>query len=94
LKVPEGANPSAKEAIKAGINTHQRRERLRCDAKNKDTSMPRPRPVWHIAASIVKGMDHASPMGFIEKLRSTMPLTIRTRQVPPLAEAVAIDDLV
>ena len=72
IEVPEGAN-LRNEAIKAGINTHQGFNGFGA-ALNSYVNCHGLGQCGTCRVRITKGMEHASPMGFIEKIRFYNPL--------------------
>ena len=72
IDVPAGAN-LRKEAIKAGINTHQGVNGFGATA-NKFINCHGLGQCGTCRVRIVKGDENASPMGFIEKMRFYNPL--------------------
>lgn len=72
IEVPAGANLRT-EAIKAGINTHQGVNGFGASV-NKFLNCHGLGQCGTCRVRIVKGMDHASPMGMIEKFRFYNPL--------------------
>jgi ferredoxin len=72
IDVPEGAN-LRKEAIKAGINTHQGMNGFGATV-NKFLNCHGLGQCGTCRVKITKGMENASPMGFIEKMRFYNPL--------------------
>jgi ferredoxin len=72
IEVPEGAN-LRKEAIKAGINVHQGVNGFGASL-NKVLNCHGIGQCGTCRVRITKGMERASPMGFIEKLRFYNPL--------------------
>lgn len=72
IEVPEGANLRA-EAIKAGINTHQGINGFGAGI-NKMLNCHGLGQCGTCRVRIVKGMENASQMGLIEKLRFYNPL--------------------
>jgi ferredoxin len=72
IHVPEGAN-LRQEAIKAGINTHQGLNGFGASI-NKIMNCHGFGQCGTCRVRITKGMENASPMGFIEKVRFYNPL--------------------
>lgn len=72
IDVPYGAN-LRKEAMKAGINVHQGLNGLGASI-NKFMNCHGFGQCGTCRVRIVKGMENASPMGFIEKMRFYNPL--------------------
>jgi ferredoxin len=72
IEVPEGANLRA-EAVKAGINTHQGLNGFGASI-NKYVNCHGFGQCGTCRVKIVKGADHASPMGLVEKFRFYNPL--------------------
>ena len=72
IDVPEGAN-LRKEAIKAGINTHQGVNGFGATA-NKFLNCHGLGQCGTCRVKITKGMENASPMRFLEKMRFYNPL--------------------
>jgi ferredoxin len=72
IEVPLGAN-LRKEAIKAGINTHQGVNGFGAGI-NKYLNCHGFGQCGTCRVRIVKGMEHASPMGMIEKFRFYNPV--------------------
>jgi ferredoxin len=72
IEVPHGAN-LRKEAIKAGINTHQGLNGFGATI-NKILNCHGLGQCGTCRVRIVKGMDNASPMGLIEKFRFYNPV--------------------
>jgi ferredoxin len=73
IEVPEGAN-LRKEAIKAGINVHQGLNGFGASV-NSLVNCHGLGQCGTCRVRITKGMEHASPMGFIESIRfKYMPL--------------------
>jgi ferredoxin len=71
IEVPEGAN-LRKEAIKAGINVHQGVNGFGAGI-NKFVNCHGIGQCGTCRVRIVKGIEHASPMGIIEKFRFYNP---------------------
>jgi ferredoxin len=72
IEVPEGANLRS-EAIKAGINTHQGLNGIGASI-NKFVNCKGFGQCGTCRVRIVKGMEHASPMGMIERIRFYSPI--------------------
>ncbi len=72
IDVPDGAN-LRKEAMKAGINVHQGVNGFGASI-NKIMNCHGLGQCGTCRVSITKGMENASPMGFIEKMRFYNPL--------------------
>jgi len=72
IEVPEGAN-LRQEAIKAGINTHQGVNGFGATV-NKFLNCHGLGQCGTCRVRITKGMENASPIGFIEKMRFYNPL--------------------
>ena len=80
IEVPEGAN-LRKEAIKAGVNTHQGLNGFGAGL-NKIANCHGFGQCGTCRVRIVKGMENASKMGFVEKTRFRIPVPT---PVTPLA---------
>jgi len=74
IEVPEGAN-LRKEAIKAGVNTHQGLNGFGAGI-NKFANCHGLGQCGTCRVRIVKGMENASKMGLVEKVRFYNPLPI------------------
>jgi ferredoxin len=72
IEVPDGAN-LRKEAIKAGVNVHQGFNGFGAGI-NKYVNCHGLAQCGTCRVRIVKGMEHASKMGFVEKLRFRCPI--------------------
>ena len=72
IEVPEGAN-LRKEAIKAGVNTHQGLNGIGAGL-NKLLNCHGWGQCGTCRVKIVKGMENASPIGIIEKVRFYNPI--------------------
>jgi ferredoxin len=72
IEVPEGAN-LRKEAIKAGVNVHQGLNGFGAGV-NKFLNCHGLSQCGTCRVRIVKGMENASKMGFVEKLRFRCPI--------------------
>lgn len=90
IEVPHGSN-LRKEAIKAGINVHQGLNGFGASV-NKFLNCKGIAQCGTCRVKITKGIENASPMGFVEKMRFKCPLptpvtpgAILDPVVPPLA---------
>jgi ferredoxin len=72
IEVPVGANLRA-EALKAGVNPHQGINGIGASL-NKLVNCHGLGQCGTCRVNIVKGMEHASPMGLLEKLRFKCPI--------------------
>lgn len=72
IEVPEGAN-LRKEAIKAGVNVHQGINGLGASI-NRYVNCHGLGQCGTCRVRIVQGIEHASPMGIVEKLRFRCPV--------------------